>query len=84
MQKTPPNEGVPVVEDKCSCGTGRCGAVKHIEQMQDDLEERMRELRVAEKQYNEAIRRLCLKAVGLVVILAAALPTAWATFLGLI
>ena len=44
----------------------------------------MRELRVAEKQYNEAIRKLCLKAVGLVVILAAALPTAWATFLGLI
>ena len=75
---------VPVAEEKCKCGSGKCGAVSHIEKMQEDLDERMRELRVAEKQYNEAIRKLCLKAVGLVVILAAALPTAWATFLGLI
>ena len=75
---------IPVTEEKCKCGSGKCAAVGHIEQMQGDLEERMRELRVAEKQYNEAIRRLCVKAVGLVVILAAALPTAWATFLGLI
>lgn len=82
--RNPPSEGVPVIEDKCSCGSGKCGAVRHIEQMQDDLDGRMRELRMAEKQYNEAIRKLCLKAVGLVVILAAALPTAWASFLGLI
>ena len=24
---------VPVVEDRCSCGSGKCGAVSHIEQM---------------------------------------------------
>lgn len=75
---------VPAAEDKCTCGTKTCGAVKHINEMQENLDERMRELRVAERQYNEAVRKLMLKSIGLIVILAGLLPTAWASFLGLI
>ena len=75
---------VPVVDDKCTCGGKTCGAVKHINEMQENLDERMRELRLAEKQYNEAVRKLMLKSIGLIVILAGFLPTAWASFLGLI
>ena len=55
-----------------------------VEEMQENLDERMRELRLAEKQYNEAVRKLMLKSIGLIVILAGFLPTAWASFLGLI
>ena len=74
-----------VKSDECSCGGGRkCGAVVHIEEMQENLDVRMAELRRAEKEYNEAVRKLMLKSISLVVILAGLLPTAWAGFLGLI
>ena len=79
----PPNEGVPVV-DKCSCGTGKCGAVRHIEDLAHEVDKLQAELRKCERQQAEDCRKLWFKIGGIVVALAAVLPPGWAAFLGLI
>ena len=84
MSRPLPNE-IPVVEDeKCSCGTGRCGAVRHIEDLGAEVDTLRAELRKCERQHAEDCRRLWYKIGGVIVALAAVLPTGWATFLGLI
>lgn len=60
-----------------------CGAVRHIEDLSHDVDVLRVELRRCEKANSEAIRRLWFKVGGLIVALGA-LPTGWASFLGLI
>lgn len=82
--RNPPSEGVPVIEDKCSCGTGKCGAVRHIEDLSEDVDKLRAELRKCERDHAEDCRKLWFKLGGVMIALAAVLPTGWATFLGLI
>ena len=70
METMKPSETIPVKNDECTCGGKTCGAVTRINEMQENLDVRMAELRRAEKDYNEAVRKLMLKSIGLVVILA--------------
>ena len=83
MAKPLPNE-VPVIEDKCSCGSGKCGAVRHIEDLSAEVDTLRSELRKCERQHAEDCRKLWYKLGGVMIALAAVLPTGWATFLGLI
>lgn len=77
---------IPLVEaeDKCSCGSGKCGAVRHIEDLGHEVDKLQAELRKCERQHAEDTRRLWFKIGGVMIALAAVLPTGWATFLGLI
>lgn len=75
---------VPVVEEKCGCGSGKCGAVRHIEDLSEDVDKLRAELRKCERDHAEDCRKLWFKLGGVMIALAAVLPTGWATFLGLI
>lgn len=75
---------VPVVEDKCTCGTKTCGAVRHIEDLSAEVDTLRSELRRCERMNAEDNRKLWYKIGGVMVALAALLPTGWAGFLGLI
>ena len=84
MSKPLPNE-VPVVEnEKCGCGSGKCGAVRHIEDLSAEVDTLRSELRRCERTHAEDNRKLWYKLGGVMIALAAVLPTGWATFLGLI
>lgn len=67
-----------------TCGTHNCQAVRHIEDVAADVDELRRELRMCERHHAEDTRRLWFKIGGVMVALAAVLPTGWAAFLGLI
>ena len=76
---------IPIQEPAgCSCGGKTCGAVRHIEDLSHDVDVLRAELRRCEKTNAEETRRLWFKIGGLIVALAAVLPTGWATVLGLI
>ena len=76
---------IPIQEPAgCSCGGKTCGAVRHIEDLSHDVDVLRAELRRCEKTNAEETRRLWFKIGGLIVALAAVLPTGWATLLGLI
>ena len=76
---------IPIQEPAgCSCGGKTCGAVRHIEDLSHDVDLLRSELRRCEKTNAEETRRLWFKIGGLIVALAAVLPTGWATVLGLI
>ena len=79
-----PKEEIPTINDRCICNTGKCGAVRHIEDLGHDVDTLRAELRRCEKQHAEDTRKLWFKLGGLIVALAAVLPTGWAGFLGLI
>ena len=71
--------------DKCTCGgTKNCAAVRHIEDLGAEVDELRRELRACERHHAEDCRRLWFKIGGVMVALAAVLPTGWAAFLGMI
>ena len=75
---------IPIQEPAgCSCGGKTCGAVRHIEDLSHDVDVLRAELRRCEKTNAEETRRLWFKIGGLIVALAAVLPTGWATVLGL-
>lgn len=75
---------IPIQEPAgCSCGGKTCGAVRHIEDLSHDVDLLRSELRRCEKTNAEETRRLWFKIGGLIVALAAVLPTGWATVLGL-
>lgn len=86
MMTERPLETVPMVKsDECSCGSGRtCGAVRHIEDLSAEVDTLRAELRKCERQHAEDNRKLWYKIGGVMVALAAVLPTGWAGFLGLI
>lgn len=84
MLKQAPDEGIPVKTDKCMCGSGTCGAVRHIEDLGHEVDKLQAELRRCERQHAEDCRRLWMKIGGIVVALAAVVPTGWGMFLGLI
>ena len=67
-----------------TCGTHNCQAVRHIEDVAADLDELRREVRACERHQAEDCRRLWFKIGGVMVALAAVLPTGWAAFLGMI
>lgn len=70
--------------DRCTCGTKTCGAIRHIEDLGAEVDELRRELRACERHHAEDTRKLWFKIGGVMVALAAVLPTGWAAFLGLI
>lgn len=72
------------IQDACTCGSKQCGAVRHIEDLSHDVDILRAELRRCEKMNAEENRKLWYKVGGLIVALAAILPTGWAGFLGLI
>lgn len=72
------------IKDACTCGGKTCGAVRHIEDLSHDVDVLRAELRRCEKMNAEENRKLWYKVGGLIVALAAVLPTGWASFLGLI
>ena len=72
------------IQDVCTCGSKQCGAVRHIEDLSHDVDVLRAELRRCEKMNAEENRKLWYKVGGLIVALAAILPTGWAGFLGLI
>jgi len=67
-----------------TCGTHNCQAVRHIEDLAAEVDTIRKELRSCEKQHAEDCRKLWFKIGGVIVALAAVLPTGWAGFLGLI
>lgn len=75
-----PNEDVPI----CGSTGHKCGALKSIEELSHDTDRLYDEIRRMRKEHNEDCRQLWYKIGGLVVALAAVLPTGWASFLGLI
>jgi len=79
-----PVETIPVKSDGCTCGGKTCGAVRHIEDLSEDVDKLRAELRKCERNQAEDNRRLWFKLGGVMIALAAVLPTGWATFLGLI
>lgn len=72
------------IQEPCTCGGKTCGAVRHIEDLSHDVDVLRAELRRCEKMNAEENRKLWYKVGGLIVALAAVLPTGWAGFLGLI
>lgn len=67
-----------------TCGTHNCQAVRHIEDLAEEVDTIRKELRSCERQHAEDCRKLWFKIGGVIVALAAVLPTGWAGFLGLI
>ena len=87
MAKPLPNDlEIPMTEScgSCSCGTKQCGAVRHIEDLAHEVDTLRSELRRCERQHSEDCRKLWYKIGGVIIALAAVLPTGWAGFLGLI
>lgn len=63
---------------------GKCGAVRHIEDLAHDVDMLRAELRKCERSHSEDVRKLWMKIVAVAAAVAAVVPTGWATFLGLI
>ena len=70
--------------DKCTCGGKTCGAIRHIEDLGAEVDELRRELRMCERHHAEDCRKLWFKIGGIIVALAAVVPSGWAVFLGLV
>ena len=80
-----PTETIPVMKsDECGCGGKTCGAVRHLEDLAHDVDVLRSEVRRCERTQAEDSRKLWYKIGGVMIALAAVLPTGWATFLGLI
>ncbi len=58
--------------------------MRHIEDLSEDVDKLRAELRKCERDHAEDCRKLWFKLGGVMIALAAVLPTGWATFLGLI
>lgn len=84
METMKPSETIPVKNDECTCGGKTCGAVRHIEDLAHDVDVLRSEVRRCERTQAEDNRKLWYKIGGVMIALAAVLPTGWATFLGLI
>lgn len=70
---------IPTIKNEESCK-----AIRHIEDVAHDVDVLRAEVRRSEKQHAEDIRRLWFKVGGILVMLAAVVPTGWASFLGMI
>ena len=81
-----PLETIPMAksDDACGCGGKTCGAVRHLEDLAHDVDVLRAEVRRCERTQAEDSRKLWYKIGGVMIALAAVLPTGWATFLGLI
>lgn len=81
-----PTETIPIMksDDACGCGGKTCGAVRHLEDLAHDVDVLRSEVRRCERTQAEDSRKLWYKIGGVMIALAAVLPTGWATFLGLI
>lgn len=84
METMKPSETIPVKNDECGCGGKTCGAVRHIEDLAHEVDVLRSEVRRCERTQAEDNRKLWYKIGGVMIALAAVLPTGWATFLGLI
>ena len=75
----------PKSEESCgTCGTHTCKAIRHIDDVAHDLDVLRAELRRSEKQRADDCRKLWFRIGGILVALAAVVPTGWASFLGMI
>ena len=70
---------IPTIKNEESCK-----AIRHIEDVAHDVDVLRAELRRSEKQHAEDCRKLWFKIGGILVMLAAVVPTGWASFLGMI
>ena len=70
---------IPTIKNEESCK-----AIRHIEDVAHDVDVLRAELRRSEKQHAEDCRKLWFRIGGILVMLAAVVPTGWASFLGMI
>lgn len=72
---------IPTIPDSCS---HQCKAVRHIEDLAHEMDELRREVRQCERHHTEDLRKVWMKIGVLMAALAAAVPSGWALFLGVI
>jgi len=78
--RKPKNEDIPV----CGAPGHVCGALKSIEELSHETDYLKEQLVRIRREHSEDCHRLWFKIGGMMVALAAVLPTGWASFLGLL